>query len=87
MRPLGWVVSKKKAPGLSLSRWLSNYPLATKFLACKECLQDADAQQWAREYCGGKPDSYAHHSIYILRQENYVACTSVPCGFVPLASC
>ena len=52
-----WVVSNKKAPGLSLSRWLSDYPWATKFLACKKCLQDADGQQWAREYCGGKPDS------------------------------
>ena len=52
-----WVVSKKKAPGLSLSKSLSDYPRATKFLACKECLQDADGQQWAREYCEGKPDS------------------------------
>ena len=59
MGPLRWVVSKQKAPGLSLSRFLSDYPWATKFLACKECLKDADAdlQPWAREYCGGKPDS------------------------------
>ena len=54
---LKWVVSKKKAPGLSLSRKLSDYPRDTEFLACKECLQDAGAQQWAWENCGGKADS------------------------------
>ena len=58
---------KKKAPRLSLSMYLSDYPWATEFLACEECLQDAVAQQWAPEHCGGIPDSKAHHSIYILR--------------------
>ena len=43
MEPVRWVVSKKKAPGLSFSKSLSFYPWATKFLACQECLQDADA--------------------------------------------
>ena len=38
MGPLRWVVSKKKTPGLSLSRQLSDYLWAIKFLACKECL-------------------------------------------------
>ena len=57
MGPLRWVVSKKKAPGLSFSKSLSDYPWATKFLICLECLQDADAYQWAPEYCGDIPDS------------------------------
>ena len=49
---LKMVESKKKDPGLSLPRELSDYPWATLFLACYEYLQDSDAQQWAREYCG-----------------------------------